>query len=60
MTQRGWAAPPKVPKLRVSSVKNTAKIDKDLDMSYYIQVEYSIFSIRTSLYDHVKIILKNI
>ena len=31
------------PKLGVSSVKDTAKTNKDLDMSCYIQVEYSFF-----------------
>ena len=32
-----------VPKLGVSGVKDTAKTNKDLGMSRYIQVEYSVF-----------------
>ena len=41
--QGGCATPPNVPKLGVSGVKDTAKTNKDLDMSCYIQVEYSVF-----------------
>ena len=41
--QGGCAAPPNFPKLGVSSVKDTAKTNKDLGMSCYIQVEYSAF-----------------
>ena len=37
------ATPPNVSKLGVSSVKDTAKTNKDLDMSCYVQVEYSFF-----------------
>ena len=40
--QVGCATPPNVLKLCVSSVKDTAKTNKDLDMPIYIQVEYSI------------------
>ena len=41
---QGWCAtPPYVPKLGVPSVKDTAKINKDLSMSCYIKVEYSVF-----------------
>ena len=39
----GCATPPNVPKLGVSGVKDTAKTNKDLGMSCYIQVEYSVF-----------------
>ena len=39
----GCATPPNVPKLGVSGVKDTAKSNKDLCMSYYIQIEYSVF-----------------
>ena len=35
--------PPNVPKLGVSGVKDTAKTNKYLGMSCYIQVEYSVF-----------------
>ena len=42
-SSRGCATPPNVPKLGVSGVKDTAKIIKDLGMSCYIQVEYSVF-----------------
>ena len=42
-TSRRCATPPNVPKLSVSGVKDTAKTNKDLGMSYYIQVEYSVF-----------------
>ena len=42
--QWGCATSPNVPKLGVSGVKDTAKTNKDLGMSCYIQVEYSIFS----------------
>ena len=31
------------PKIGVSGVKDTAKTNKDLGMSCYIQVEYSVF-----------------
>ena len=41
--QRGCATPPNVPKLGVSGVKDTAKTNKDLFMSCYIQVEYNVF-----------------
>ena len=41
--QRGCATPPNVPKLGVFGIKDTAKINKDLGMSRYIQVEYSVF-----------------
>ena len=37
------ATPPNVPKLGPSGVKDTAKTNKDLGMSCYIQVEYSVF-----------------
>ena len=42
---QGWCAtPPNVPKLGVSGVLDTANTNKDLGMSRYIQVEYSVFS----------------
>ena len=41
--QGGCATPPNVPKLGVPGVKDTAKTNKDLSMSCYIQVEYSVF-----------------
>ena len=41
--QRGYATPPKVPKLGVSGVMDTAKTNKELGISCYIQVEYSLF-----------------
>ena len=41
--QGGCATPPNVPQLGVPGVKNTAETNKDLDMSCYIQVEYSVF-----------------
>ena len=34
---------PNVPKLGVSGAKDTAKINKHLGLSCYIQVEYSVF-----------------
>ena len=37
--QGGCSTPPNVPKLGLSSVKDTAKTNKDLSMSCYIQVE---------------------
>ena len=36
------------PKLGVHGVKDTAKTNKDLGMSCYIQVKYSVFSIGSS------------
>ena len=42
-SSRGCVSPPNVPKLVVSAVKDTAKTNKDLSMSCYIQVEYSVF-----------------
>ena len=41
--QGGCATPPNVPKLGVSGVKDTPKTNKDLGMSRYIHVEYSVF-----------------
>ena len=41
--QGGCTTPPNVPKFDVSGVKDTAKINKHLGMSCYIQVEYSVF-----------------
>ena len=41
--QRGCATPPYVPKLGISGVKDTAKTNKDLGISCYIPVEYSVF-----------------
>ena len=41
--QGGCATPPNVPKLGVSDVKDTAKTNKDLGISCYIQIEYSVF-----------------
>ena len=38
----GCEIPPNVPKLGVSGVKNTAKINKVLDTLCYIQIEYSV------------------
>ena len=46
----GGATPSNVPKLGVSGVKNTAKINKDLDMLCYIQVEYCVFFLLVSLF----------
>ena len=43
ISQWGCATPPNVPKLGVSGVMYTAKTNKDLGMSCYIQVEYSVF-----------------
>ena len=42
--QGGCATPLNVPKLGVSRVKDTAKTNKNLGMSCYIQIEYSVFS----------------
>ena len=42
-SSKGCATPRNVPKLGVSGVKDTAKTNKDIGMSYYIQVEYSVF-----------------
>ena len=39
----------KRPKFYVSDIKDTAKSNKDLRMSCYIQVEYRVFSIGSSL-----------
>ena len=47
--QEGCATPPNVPKLCVSGVKDTAQTNKDLGMSCYIQVEYSVFFHGSSL-----------
>ena len=41
--QEGCATPPTVPKLGVYGLKDTAKTNKDLGMSCYIQVECSVF-----------------
>ena len=41
--QGGCATPPNVPKLGISGVKDTTTTNKDLSMSCYIQVEYSVF-----------------
>ena len=41
--QGGCATPPNIPKLGVSGLKDTAKTNKDLGMSCYIQVNYSVF-----------------
>ena len=58
-SSRGVRDSTECPKIGVSGVKDTAKTNKDWGMSCYIQVEYSVFSIGTSLHDHVKIIFKN-
>ena len=42
ISQGGCATPPNVPKLGVSGVKDSAKSNKDLAMTCYIQVEYSV------------------
>ena len=47
--QEWCATPPDVPKLGISGVKDTAKTNKDLGMSCYIQVEYNVFSAGRSL-----------
>ena len=39
----GCATPLNVPKLSVSGVKDKAKTNKNVGMSCYIQVEYSVF-----------------
>ena len=41
--QGGCETLPNVPKLGVSGVKDTIKTNKDLCMSCYIQVKYSVF-----------------
>ena len=41
--QRGCVTPPNVPKLCVSGVKDTTKINKDLGISCYIQAGYGVF-----------------
>ena len=41
--QGGCATPPNVPEPCISGVKDTAKNNKDICMSCYIQVEYSVF-----------------
>ena len=41
--QGGCATPLYVPKLGVSGVKDSAKTNKDLGISCYIQVEYIVF-----------------
>ena len=58
--QRGCATPPNIPKINVSDVKDIAKTNKDLGMSCYIPIEYSVFSAGSSFFNHVKIIFKNI
>ena len=58
--QGGCTTPPNVPKLGVSGVKDTAKTNKDLGMSCYIQVEYSVFFCWLLSFNHVKILFKNI
>ena len=57
---RGCTTPPKVPKLGVSGVKDTAKTIKDLSLSCYIQVEYSVIFRWYLSFNHAKIIFKNI
>ena len=42
-SQGRCATPSHISKLGVSVVEDTAKINKDLDMLCYIQVEYSVF-----------------
>ena len=42
-SSRGMRDSTERPKLGVSGAKDTAKTNKDLSMSYYIQVEYSVF-----------------
>ena len=42
-SSRGCAILPNIPKLGVSGVKDTAQTNKDLGMSCYIQIEYSVF-----------------
>ena len=37
------STPQNVPKLSISGIKDTAKTNKDLGMSCYILVEYSVF-----------------
>ena len=44
--QGGCATSPNVPKLSVSGVKDTAKTNKDLGMSCYRQVRYSVLLLR--------------
>ena len=39
----GCATSQNAPKLGISAVMDTAKTNKDLGMSCYIQVEYSVF-----------------
>ena len=46
----GGRVSPNVRKLEVSGVKGTAKTNKDLGMSCYIQVEYS----GSTFFNHVK------
>ena len=41
--QGGCATPPNVPKFGVSGVEDTAKTNKELGMSCYIQVDDSVF-----------------
>ena len=55
-SSRGCATPPNVPKLGVSGVKDTAKTNKNLGMSRYIQVEYGVF-FRWSLYLSLSLII---
>ena len=56
ISQWGCATPPNVPKLGIFDVKGTAKTNKEAcHVTYYLS-----FPIRTSLFDHVKIISTNI
>ena len=58
--QGGCATPLNFPKLGVSGLKHTVKTNKDLGMSCYIQIKYSVFFPWKLFFNHVKIIFKNI
>ena len=59
-SSRGCTTPPNVSKLGVSGVKDTAKTIKDLSLSCYIQLEYSVIFRWYLSFNHAKIIFKNI
>ena len=46
----GCATPPNVPKLGDPGVKETANTNKDLGISCYIQVEYSVCFLLVALF----------
>ena len=59
-SQGGYATPPKVPKLSVSSVKDADKTMKYWGMPCCVHVEYSAFDHLNLFLDYMKIIFLNV